>query len=232
MDFFEAVAKRRSIRRFKPDPFPDELVRKALEAAVLAPNSSNIQTWDFHWIKNPKLKSEVVKCLFSQSAARTASQIIVVTSNRRNWRRSRSRLVEWVKQAKAHPRVVQYYDKAIPITYTAGFFSIYSPVKFLSSFAVGLFRPISRGPFLAKEIDLVGVKSAALASENFVLAITALGGATCMMEGFDEWRMKWLLRLPWTSRVVMAIGIGYEGENGTWGPQYRLPLEEVVHVHE
>jgi nitroreductase len=50
-----------------------------------------------------------------------------------------------------------------------------------------------------------------------------------MMEGFDEWRVKKLLKLPCSAKVVMVIGAGYEGERGTWGPRYRLPLEEVVH---
>ena len=124
------------------------------------------------------------------------------------------------------------YEKLIPISYTAGPLSLYGPFKWLSAFIVGLFRPITRGPYSKAELDLVAAKSAALACENFVLAITAQGGSTCMMEGFDEWRMKSALKLPMSTRVVMAIGIGYEGERATWGQQFRLPLEEVVHIYE
>ena len=39
----EAIARRRSIRRFKPDPVPPDLVDKVLEAARLAPSGSNRQ---------------------------------------------------------------------------------------------------------------------------------------------------------------------------------------------
>jgi nitroreductase len=75
----------------------------------------------------------------------------------------------------------------------------------------------------------VAIKSAALASENLVLALTAQGYATCMMEGFDEVRVRNLLRLSASARVVMVIAVGLEGERGTWGPQFRIPTEQVVH---
>ena len=56
MDFFEVVAKRRSIRKFTDEPISDDMIAKALDAAVLAPNSSNVQTWNFYWVKSPDKK--------------------------------------------------------------------------------------------------------------------------------------------------------------------------------
>jgi nitroreductase len=232
MDFFEAIEKRRSIRRFRPESFPRESVQRALEAAILAPNSSNVQTWDFHWPINPDIKARVVKACLSQSAARTASEIVVVTADPSLWRRSRGGLIEWVKDAGAPKPVLTYYQSVIPVVYSWGIFNVFAPFKWIVSFATGLVRPMVRGPHSRQGLNEVAIKSAALAAENFVLAITALGGATCMMEGFDECRMKRALGLKSTTRVVMAIGIGFEAEKGTWGPRYRLPLKDVVHVHE
>ncbi|NJL25243.1 MAG: hypothetical protein HC902_08725 [Calothrix sp. SM1_5_4] len=56
MDFFEAVERRRSVRKFTSAPVPAELVERAVAAAVKAPNSSNTQTWGFHWVKAPEKK--------------------------------------------------------------------------------------------------------------------------------------------------------------------------------
>ncbi len=232
MEFFETVKKRRSVRQFKSELFPDELVKTALEAAVLAPNSSNTQTWDFHWIKNSELRAQVVNACMNQAAARTSTQLVVVTANPEHWRRSQKPLVIWVTRVSAPKQVIQYYEKMIPYTYRSGFLNIMAPFKFLITLAIGLFRPMMRGPLTLGGIQEVAIKSAALACENFVLAITAQGGATCMMEGFDEWRLKRALRLRRSARVVMVLGIGYESERGTWGPQFRLPLEEVVHVYD
>ncbi len=47
MEVMEAVARRRSIRRFKGDPVARELIGKVLAAAVLAPSAKNLQPWRF-----------------------------------------------------------------------------------------------------------------------------------------------------------------------------------------
>ena len=52
MDFFEIVKKRRSVRKFTDTTVPDEVINKSLEAALLAANSSNLQPWEFYWVKN------------------------------------------------------------------------------------------------------------------------------------------------------------------------------------
>jgi nitroreductase len=112
--------------------------------------------------------------------------------------------------------------------YRWGFLNIFAPFKWIFSNTLALFRPMMRGPFTKSAIQTVAVKSAALAAENFVLAITAQGYSTCMMEGFDEWRVARFLRLSCSSRVVMVIAIGKEDPRGIWGPSFRLPLSQVV----
>ncbi|UCH43291.1 MAG: nitroreductase family protein [Dehalococcoidales bacterium] len=57
----EAIEKRRSIRKFKPDPVPDELINQILEAARLAPSASNRQPWRFQIIKDPEEKERVFR---------------------------------------------------------------------------------------------------------------------------------------------------------------------------
>lgn len=63
--FWEVVKNRRSVRAFKPDPVPDEDIRKIIDAARLAPTSGNQQPWKFLVIsdrnKIDKLKTEKLK---------------------------------------------------------------------------------------------------------------------------------------------------------------------------
>lgn len=228
-NFFDVVKARRSIRRFTEELVPDSVIEKALQSAVLAPNSSNIQTWNFYWVQSEDKKTKLVEACLSQSAARTANQLLVITANQELWKRSQSGLIDWVKSSKAPKPVLFYYEKIIPFTYRSGFLNILAPFKWLTAFSVGLFRPITRGPITANDIQQVCVKSAALACENFVLAITAQGYSSCMMEGFDEVRLKKLLNLKSKEKAVMVIGVGRAAENGTWGDQYRIPLDQVVH---
>jgi len=230
LDLFDAVEKRRSIRKFTEEPLPDEVIRRALQAAILAPNSGNMQTWDFHWIKGAEIKKRMVAACFNQSGARTASQLLVLVANPKHWRRSNPRLIDWVKQANAPKSVLKYYEKAVPIAYTWGWLNSLAPIKWLAAVLIGMFRPMQRSPIGRRDAQEVSIKSAALAAENFVLAITAQGGASCMMEGFDEARVKRMLELPGAARVVMIIAAGYESPRGTWGPRFRMPLDEVLRI--
>jgi nitroreductase len=53
MDFFDLVKTRRSVRKFKPDPIPEEHVARMLDAARLAPTAGNRQPWKFLVIRDP-----------------------------------------------------------------------------------------------------------------------------------------------------------------------------------
>ncbi len=46
MDIMEAIRLRKSIRGYKPDPVPEEVLREILEAATRAPSSMNTQPWE------------------------------------------------------------------------------------------------------------------------------------------------------------------------------------------
>jgi nitroreductase len=56
---FEAMYSQRAIREFKPDPVPDELVRRLIEAATKAPSGSNRQDWRFLVIRDYETKRKI-----------------------------------------------------------------------------------------------------------------------------------------------------------------------------
>ncbi|MCY2959727.1 MAG: nitroreductase family protein [Planctomycetota bacterium] len=58
-DFWRAIYERRSIRRFKPDPVPRELVTQVLHAGIWAPSSCNYQMWDFVVVDDPAVNARL-----------------------------------------------------------------------------------------------------------------------------------------------------------------------------
>jgi nitroreductase len=58
-DLFEIIETTRAMRRLKPDPVPDELIRKILRAGVCAANGGNTQRWRFLVIKDQEIKKRV-----------------------------------------------------------------------------------------------------------------------------------------------------------------------------
>jgi nitroreductase len=59
LDVFEIIGTTRAMRRLKPDPVPDALVRRILEAATCAPSASNGQRCRFLVVKDDDVKREV-----------------------------------------------------------------------------------------------------------------------------------------------------------------------------
>jgi nitroreductase len=60
MDLMEAIKTRRSIRSFKPDPVPEEIINRMLEAARLAPSGSKRQPWRFQVVTEKTLRERIV----------------------------------------------------------------------------------------------------------------------------------------------------------------------------
>ncbi len=61
MSLEEAITTQRAIRRLKPDPVDDALLRRLLELAVKAPTGSNAQNWEFVVVKDPAVKARFAR---------------------------------------------------------------------------------------------------------------------------------------------------------------------------
>ena len=83
-EFKKIVESRRSVRVFKDDPVNPDKLKECLELALLAPTSSNLQCWEFYWVRNDKKKEKLKEYCLNQSAAKTAKELIEEwISNRR-----------------------------------------------------------------------------------------------------------------------------------------------------
>lgn len=73
----EAIEQRRSIRKFKPDPVPDEHITALLEAARLAPSGCNAQPWRFKIVKDRELKLKLANAAYGQTFLADAPLVFV-----------------------------------------------------------------------------------------------------------------------------------------------------------
>jgi nitroreductase len=63
MDLTEAINKRRSIRKYRPDPVPENILQTVLEAVRWAPSWANTQCWEVIVIREQTIKSELTTAL-------------------------------------------------------------------------------------------------------------------------------------------------------------------------
>jgi nitroreductase len=80
MDLLEAIKKRRSIRAYKNQDVPEEVVEKLIEAASFAPSAGNIQPWKFVVARNPEVKKKLAQAA-DQAFIEEAPVVIVVCAN-------------------------------------------------------------------------------------------------------------------------------------------------------
>lgn len=236
MTFEEIVHFRRSIRHYKSVPIENEKVKRCLELASLAPNSSNMQLWEFYHITNPEVLHKMAVACLNQNTAKTAQQFVVfVTRQDLHRKRAKTMLaLETQNILKNSPKEKQekyikqrklYYGTAMPFLYSR-FFGAWGLLRKLLVNVVGLFRPMF---YQAGESDMRVVvhKSCALAAQTFMLGMAEKGYDTCPMEGFDSRRVKRLLHLPYGAEVNMIISCGIREQKGVWGERMRVPFEEV-----
>ena len=234
MNFFDLVEKRRSVRKFSNKNVPDEVIMKALKAALLAANSSNLQPWEFYWIKDEKKKEDLVKACFSQNAAKTAQELIVAVSRIDTWKRNRDLILkDYKEKGKLLPIIEKYYNKVIPLSYRHDRFGFLGAMKKIISIfmkIIGLFKPIPRGPLFRHDVFEIVTKTTALACQNFMMALVEQGYDSCPMEGFDHKRVKKILNLNSKSHVVMVLGVGKADPKGIYGERFRIDDDLVIKI--
>lgn len=235
-EFQEIVEFRRSNRKFDAAvEVPDDVIQRSLDRSVLSPNSSNMQLWEFYWIKSPGMLQQFVPLCLGQQAAKTAKHMVVFVTRRDLWRKRAKWHVEMIKRTiKGEPDRVQkmglnYYGKVMPLLYAQDPLGVLALIRKTISFVTALFRPFYRSGGKASQRVVVH-KSCALAAQTFMLSIAAEGFHSCPMEGFDEVRVRKALGLPRGAEINMIISVGKGTEAGIWGPRYRVPNEEVIFV--
>lgn len=61
MELFDAMHTQRAIRRLKPDPIPESVIRQILEAAICAPSGGNRQPWGFVVIRDQDVRRRLAE---------------------------------------------------------------------------------------------------------------------------------------------------------------------------
>lgn len=236
MEFAEAVNRRRSVRKYDPEqPIDSEKVKDCLKLATLAPNSSNLQLWEFYHISSKEVLEKMSPYCFDQNAAKTAQQMVVVVVRKDLWKSRVQAHTQYLtkvfgkkpksEQSKREKFAFTYYKKVIPFSYT-DFLGIFGYFKYALYWTIGLFRPIYRQA-RKSDMRIVAHKSAGLAAQTFMLAMADINYDTCPMEGIDSLRIKKLLKIPYGAEINMVISCGIRLPEGVYGERFRIPFEEV-----
>ena len=238
MSLQEILEYRRSVRYFDESKELDtEKVKRCIELATLAPNSSNMQLWEFYHITDSEILKKISHACLDQNATKTAKQIVVFVTRRDLHRKRSKAILEFEKEniARYSPPEKQerrwkdrqiYYNRLMPFMYSR-FFRLLGFFRKILATSISLFRPMVTS-VSESDMRVVVHKTCGLAAQTFMMAMAEIGYDTCPLEGFDSRRVKKLLKLPCSAEINMVIPCGIrKGTRGIWGERFRVPFEEV-----
>ena len=198
-DLWEAMSTARAIRYFRPDPVPDDLLRKCIEGATRAPSGTNLQPWGFVIVKDAAMRARIAESV-----------------------RQRFMSDEQLQQYLETGRTSDDPSKRIMMT------GVSNIVSNLDSAPVIIFPCLTSTTSPAPRGLLAG-SSIYLAVQNLLLTARGLGLGTvmttfqsAMVEDLTQW-----LKLPPDTVPVALIPLGWPAAN--FGPVKRRPTEEVTH---
>jgi nitroreductase len=207
IDVYEAMRTLRAVRRLRPDPIPEDVLERVLEAATWAPTGGNQQPWRIILVRHATAK-ERLGGLYAAS-----------------WRRFSSAYAERIALLPTDQQAVQHKMVAAGDYLAAHFHE--TPVV-----AVFCFNPKLMAITDAKlgRVSVVGGASVYTAVQNFLLACRA-EGLGCVLTTLlceHETAVRQLLAIPDPWGTAAAVPIGYPVLRGH-GPIRRRGVTDLVY---
>ena len=200
MELLNVIRDRRSIRRFKQDAVPDEMIRELLNAARLAPSALNCQPWRFVVIKSPSCKERLAKVV-PQPFATQAPLVIAVCVD---------------KNAMSG----EYLKQKIEELFKARSFFAPPTEKFNPNYDANK-RPTE------PEIDQSYLNlNVAIAIDHLTLRAVDLGLGICWVMDFDNKKVKEILSLDDRYEPFVLLPVGFPAQRPK--PRPRLTLEDIL----
>ena len=195
----EAIEKRRSIRKFKSDPMPDEYLFELIDAARLAPSGCNAQPWRFKIVKDQKSKKKLAHAAYDQLFIADAPAVIVCCADISEY------LDGTVSGIQDLGKIGTVEDRIVQIL-----------VKKADQLKVCPIEQI--GPQIAFNV--------AIAIEHIVLRALDFGLGTCWIRLLDGQKVNDLFGWDDNIFTVALLPIGYPAEDPT--PRKRMKIQELL----
>ncbi len=199
---FEIMYSTRAMRRLKPDPIPEETLKKIVDAGIRAPSGGNMQDWAFILVRDTERKRFIRDYYWN-----TWQTLMGERGIPDDMPPAQQRMLN----AAAHLAV--HLDEA-PVLLLACAKTEYPPLAAMQHERAN--AAVIHGTIYP-------------AVQNILLACRALGvGATLTtIHCFFEEELKQRFDIPEDMEVSALIPMGYP--QGKFGPVSRAPVEDVIH---
>jgi nitroreductase len=194
----EAIEKRRSIRKYRPDAIPDAVLAKLLNALRLAPSGSNRQPWKFILVQKKETKEKLAAaCRYTTPGGNLIVQ-------------------KWIAEAPVVIVACGSLKDAAAKCYHEG-------ELFISNGQV-VIEEMGRGP---GEYESSMPWDLAIALDHLSLIAVEEGVGTCWIGGFNGDAVQELLSIPDDISAHLIMSVGYPALSWP-DPRARKHLEDII----
>jgi nitroreductase len=191
----QVIAQRRATPSFDGSPIPDADLQKILNAGLQAPSGYNMQPWRFVVVRNPEQRRKLRGASFNQAKVEEASAVIVACGDADGWRSGD--LEEMLRLGREGGMPENYAEQAK--------FNIPNYLSNHPDFAMWLNRHVM------------------IAFTTMMLMAEVLGYDTAPMEGFEQEKVREVLKLPLSYHVVALLAIGHlKGSDKFYGGRFSM----------
>jgi nitroreductase len=191
----QAIADRRATPSFDGSPIPSADLKKILEAGLHAPSGYNMQPWRFVVVRSEEQKRRLRAASFNQPKVEEASAVIVACGDVDGWRNGD--LEEMLRLGREGGMPENYAEQArnnIP-NYLG---NLPDPTAWVT-------------------------KHVMLAFTSMMLMAEVLGYDTAPMEGFEQEKVREVLKLPLSYVVVALLALGHlRGDDKFYGGRLNI----------
>jgi nitroreductase len=199
----EAIEQRRSIRKFKPDPVPDEYLIELLDSARLAPSGCNAQPWRFKIVRDVETKARLARAAYSQSFIANAPVIFVCCADIKGYLEGTVRGIQDLGEIGAvDDRIIKILFKRAEQTDSQ----------------IGIMSREQLGARISFNV--------AIAVEHIVLRALDFGLGSCWVRLIDQQMVKDVFGWDDNIYVVALLPVGFPAESPL--PRKRLKTDDIT----
>jgi nitroreductase len=208
----EVVRERRATPSFESTPVHEADLKKIIAAALLAPSGYNLQPWRFIVVRDPEQRKRLRTAAMDQAKVEEAPVVVVACGDKDGWRNGDlEEMLRISAERGFHDPATQERTRRRVTAFLGG-------------------TPGDAGG-VAPDFGLWVNRHAMIAFTHMMLMAEALGYDTAPMEGFYESKVKVLLKLPESVRVVALLAIGrLKGPDKPFAG--RFPISRVCFAEE
>ncbi len=185
----QAIRERRATPSFEDVPIHGADLEKIIRAGLEAPSGYNLQPWRFVIVRDREQKKKLRAAAFGQAKVEEASVVVVACGDPEGWKYGD--LDEMIRLAREH-----------------GYGGEKEHEGARSAIQAFLGSPPGQAAGLSPSFAIWANRHTMIAFTTMLWTAETLGYDTAPMEGFEEDKVKALLKIPDRVRVVALLGLG------------------------